>query len=68
LYKEGIISQEELRLKLNFNNYIRRFERENTNVLEFGNAIPYQRKIEIINGKLAEYAEADKPASEQNSN
>jgi hypothetical protein len=56
LHDKGIITPKELRLKLNFNSYIRRFERENTNILEFGNAIPFQRKIEIIQGKLEDYA------------
>ena len=35
---------------------IRRFERENTNILEFGSAIPYERKIEIIKATLDGYA------------
>lgn len=56
LYKEGIITSDELRLKLNFNSLIRRFERENTNILEFGSAIPYARKIEIIKATLEDYA------------
>ena len=56
---KGIISAEDLQLKLNFSNYIRRFERENMNVLEFGRDIDYDRKIGIITAKLREYARAD---------
>lgn len=57
LYASGIIGEDELRIKLNFNNYIRRFERENTNILTFGELLPMDRKIKIINQKLKEYAD-----------
>lgn len=56
LSDKGIISATDMRIKLNFNNFVRRFERENTNILEFGANIPFQRKIEIINQRFAEYA------------
>ena len=56
LYREGVVTSDELRLKLNFMALIRRFERENTNILEFGSAIPYERKIEIIKATLDGYA------------
>lgn len=44
LYGQQIISEPELRVKLNFANFVRRFERENTNILEFGTQIPFPRK------------------------
>lgn len=56
MYREGVVTSDELRLKLNFMALIRRFERENTNILEFGSAIPYDRKIEIIKATLDGYA------------
>lgn len=56
LYQSGIIGEDELRIKLNFNNYIRRFERENTNILTFGELLPMEKKIQIINQKLKDYA------------
>ena len=56
LYEKGIISENELKVKLNFNNYIRRFERENTNILTFGELLPFDKKISIINQKLNDYA------------
>ncbi|EKC77767.1 hypothetical protein OBE_00200, partial [human gut metagenome] len=34
----------------------RRFERENTNVLEFGSLIPFSKKIDIITKKMYDYA------------
>lgn len=56
LHDKQIVSDSELRIKLNFANFVRRFERENTNILEFGSAIPFAKKIEVINQKFNEYA------------
>ena len=56
LYSRGLISEQELRIKLNFANFVRRFERENINILEFGSDIPFDRKIEIITSKFYDYA------------
>lgn len=56
LHAKGLITDEELRIKLNFANFVRRFERENTNILEFGTQIPYDQKIKVINDKFKEYA------------
>lgn len=56
-YGKGLIPESDLRIKINFADYIRRFERENTNVLEFGEAIPFARKIEIIRAELQKYAD-----------
>lgn len=56
LYSKGMITEDDLRIKLGFANFVRRFERENTNILEFGSAIPFARKIEIITDKFKEYA------------
>lgn len=55
LFKDGIITAEELRAKINFISNIRRFERENTNILNFGNEIDYKKKIENINKVLLTY-------------
>jgi len=56
LYSKQLIDETELRIKLNFSNYVRRFERENTNLLEFGTGIPFDKKIEVITNKFKEYA------------
>lgn len=55
LYEKGIIDETELKVKLNFASYIRRFEREFLNVLEFGDSMPFETKIEFINQKLQDY-------------
>ena len=56
LYEKQLITEDELRIKLNFANFVRRFERENTNVLEFGSQIPFSKKIEVITNKFYDYA------------
>ena len=43
-------------IKINFATFVDRFERENINIMEFGNALPLDRKIDIINQKFIEYA------------
>lgn len=43
-------------IKINFATFVDRFERENINILEFGSALPLDRKIYIINQKFIEYA------------
>jgi len=55
LYKDGIITETDMRIKLNFSNLVSRFERENLNITEFGIEQPYQKRIEIINQKFKEY-------------
>lgn len=56
LYAKGIIQDADLRMKLNFPVLVRRFERENMNILAFGADIPYQRKIDTITAELRRYA------------
>ena len=55
LFDKGLISESELRIKLNFANYIRRFEREFLNILEFGGNMPFESKINFINQKFQDY-------------
>lgn len=43
-------------IKINFATFVDRFERENINILEFGSALPLDRKIQIITEKFKEYA------------
>ena len=57
LYEKGLYSQAEVILKADFMGFIRRFERENDNILEFGTNIPYSEKINNIYQSLLSYAE-----------
>ena len=56
LYDKNLVSIEDLMIKLNFADFIRRFERENMNIISFGENIEYQKKIDIIKERLADYA------------
>ena len=61
MYKEGIISPQELRLKANMSFYIDRFERENINIVEFGANIPFREKIDKLTKTLLEYVGTEIP-------
>jgi uncharacterized protein YqgQ len=63
LYEKGIVSKEEYLIKLNFADFIRRFERENMNIIEFGDSIDYTKKIGTIKERLTEYAREIMPTS-----
>ena len=56
LYKEGLLDERELRLKMDFSNYIARFERENTDIVAFGAQSTYKAKIDTIRKTLLNYA------------
>lgn len=60
LFEKNIMPENDLRIKMNFPDYIRRFERENTNIIEFGSAIPFATKIERIRAELDRYATEEK--------
>ena len=65
LYKEGIVSLGEYLVKLNFADFIRRFERENMNIIEFGESLDYDKKIDIIRQQLLEYAKEIQPTNNE---
>ena len=65
LFQKNLVSETDLRMKLNFPTFVRRFERENTNILDFGSEIDYQRKIETIMAELRRYADEQKPQPAQ---
>lgn len=56
LKDSNLISAEDALIKLNFPSYIGRFERENMNVMNFGENIAYDAKIKAISNRLREYA------------
>lgn len=49
------VDKELLNIKLNFSSYVDRFERENTNIMEFGTTIPFNKKIDIILNQFKQY-------------
>lgn len=60
LRSNNLISDDKLKIKANFNEYIDRFERENINIVDFGSAIEFNNKISIIYNKLKEYANEER--------
>lgn len=56
LYEKGVARLEDYLVKLNFSDFIRRFERENMNIIEFGSEVLYERKIDTIRQRLEDYA------------
>lgn len=55
LYEKSLVTPEKYILKVDFSNFIERFERENTNILNFGLNLDLQKKLDIINQKLNVY-------------
>jgi hypothetical protein len=55
LESRNLLSEDLLQVKLNFNIFVERFERENTNIIEFGSDIEFHTKIELINKQLLSY-------------
>lgn len=55
LYLQGIVAKDDLLLKLNFSNFVSRFERENMNILTFGAGMSFAQKIDKITKILREY-------------
>lgn len=65
LYDKGIISRDDLRFKLDFSTLVRRFERENTNIMEFATDIDFAKKINIITETLKKYINEGDTQSQQ---
>ena len=68
LYAKGLVSIEELLVKLNFADFVRRFERENMNIITFGENIDYDKKIGTIKERLMEYAREIAPQQQSINN
>jgi len=60
---KGFLSKEEILLKINFNSYIDRFERENTNLIEFGSFLQLDKKLFIVKQTLLLYVREEKTDS-----
>ena len=56
LYEKNLIPVEDLLIKFNFADFIKRFERENMNIIEFGAETDYDKKINTIKEQLKAYA------------
>ena len=65
LYNKGLASFDDVRIKINFSSLIQRFERENTDITEFGINIEFDNKINVINQKLKDYVNEEKDNEKQ---
>jgi hypothetical protein len=59
LFEKGLLDEKRVKLKINFNTLVDRFERENINIIEFASKKPLRDKINIITNKLLEYVAED---------
>ena len=59
MFEKGLLDEKLVKLKINFNALIDRFERENINIIEFASKKPLRDKINIITNKLLEYVTED---------
>lgn len=50
-----LLDKDLLQIKINFSTFVDRFERENTDIVEFGHKIEFNNKIQIITDKFKEY-------------
>ncbi len=55
VYGKGILNKDKVLIKINFNELIAKFERENIDIVEFGINTDLDTKIKTINAKLLEY-------------
>lgn len=55
LFEKGLLDEKLVKLKINFNTLVDRFERENINIIEFASKKSLRDKINIITNKLLEY-------------
>lgn len=59
LYDKGVVDAPTMLLKMDFAGYLRRFERENMNVMLFGSETDYARKVSAIREAMLSYARED---------
>lgn len=60
LYEKGLLDRDKVVLKLNFISYIDKFERENINIVNFGENLSMSEKVERISKKLKEYVKKER--------
>lgn len=63
---KGLIDKNKFIIKLNFEDFVMRFERENMDISEFGKQLPLAKKIEIITNKFIDYVNDQKTIERPN--
>ena len=57
LYKAGVLSEADAKVKANFASYLMRFETENANIQDFGVNLEFAKRVNTIKEALRAYAE-----------
>lgn len=52
-----ILNKDLLKIKINFNSFVDKFERENMNIVDFGSHLPLREKIKVITDQFRKYGE-----------
>lgn len=55
LQDKSLLNKTLLEIKINFSTFVDRFERENTNIIEFGSQLEFAKKISIITETFEKY-------------
>lgn len=55
LHEKKLLNENYVKLKINFSTLVKRFERENINIIEFASARTFSEKIKLITDKLLDY-------------
>ncbi len=63
LIEKGLISEEDFVIQINFNNFVKRFERENGSITKFGSLLVDEKKHELILEELKKYSNEKKTNS-----
>ena len=67
LVAQGVMTQTDLYIKANLIKFIKRFERENGSIVEFGSDITFEQKIDIIYNTFKNYVEDENETDENDS-
>ena len=63
LFDKGLLDEDQVRLKVNFTPYIKRFERENIDIVSFAAGRPMREKVSTILQTLQSYVSEEKRKS-----
>lgn len=63
LNEKNLVDPEMVQIKINFNSFVERFERENINIIDYGSLLPFDEKINKIQTKFLEYVRERKQVS-----
>lgn len=55
LFDKNLIGLDEVKVKINFNSFVDRFERENINIVEFGSSLSFDKKIQTLINTFNDY-------------